>query len=77
MENGSLQVTKDLDSAEEFIEVIGQAGLGIAFLDIREEVELGFFPLGLGGKTAVHVQETIANEPTNGRDQRHRDKQPR
>lgn len=75
MENGSLQISKDLDGAEELIEVIGQTGLRVAFMDIGEEVKLGFFPLWFRGKTAVHVQEPVANEPTDGRDEDQQDQE--
>ena len=77
MENGSLQISKDLDGAEELIEVIGQTGLRVAFMDIGEEVKLGFFPLWFRGKTAVHVQEPVANEPADGRDEDQQDQESR
>ena len=75
VKHGSLQVPKDLDGAEEFIEVVGQAGFRVALLHVGEQVELRFFALGFGREPAVHVHEPVSNKPTDGRHHGHHDQQ--
>jgi hypothetical protein len=49
MKDRPLQIPKDLDGTEKLVEVIGQSRLVVPFLSIGEEIDLGLFPLRLGG----------------------------
>jgi hypothetical protein len=70
VEDGTLEIAENLNGAQKFIEVVGETGFGVAFLDIGEEIELGFFSLGLRRQTAIHVQEPVPDEPADCRDNR-------
>lgn len=68
MKDRSFQVSKDLDSTEELVQVVGQAGLRVVILGIRKEIDLRFFSLRLGGESGVDIEEAVSNKPRNERD---------
>lgn len=73
VEDGALEVAKDLDGTEELVEVVGQAWLGVAILGIGEEIDVWFLALGLGGEAGIDVQKAVADKPADGRDQQQGD----
>jgi hypothetical protein len=72
VENRTLQVTKHFDCTEELVEIVGQARLGVVALCIGKEIDLWFSSLWLVRETGVHVQEAVANEPTDSGEERKR-----
>lgn len=76
MKNGSLKVSKHLDGTEELVEVVRQPRLRISILCIRKQVYLRFFSLGFLRQVGIVIEETIPDEPANGRDNREEDEKP-
>lgn len=63
MKDRPLEVTKHFDCAEELVQVIGQSRLRVAFLRVREQVDLRLLALRLGRETGVDIEEAVSYEP--------------
>jgi hypothetical protein len=67
MEDRALEVTEDFDGTEEFVEIVGQTSLRVAFFGIWEDFNLRVLALGLWWEPGVHCHEAVAHKVAHSR----------
>jgi hypothetical protein len=76
MEYRPFKITEDFNGAEELVNVVGQASLGIALLAVREDFDLGFLSLWLRREPRIHRHESVAHKVAHSRDQEKNNQHP-
>jgi hypothetical protein len=66
VEDGSLEITKDLNGAEKLVKVVGQAPLDTLLVSVGEEVDLRLLALGLRSEPCVLVQDAVPHDIVDG-----------
>lgn len=63
MKDRLLQISEDLDSTEELIKIVREAGFRFRLQWFRKNVQLSFLSLRMGWKSAVDIQVSITHHP--------------